>query len=70
MILKLNFGPKNVHTLIKFVSGLAKQAIWISRKNRVCAVGRVDPEQMTEGLLVACLRVEYACYQAVDKLKD
>lgn len=44
--------------MIKFISGLAKRAIWIFRMNRVPGVGCVDPEHMTKGPVAARLKME------------
>lgn len=67
------YGPnysqknKNVHTLINFLSGLAKLAIWKSRKNRVRGAGSEDASLMLTGLLTARLRGEFGFYKLTNK---
>ena len=58
---------KNVHTLINFMSGLAKLAIWKTRKNRVRGAGSEDVVMMLTGLLAARLRVEFEFYRLTKK---
>ena len=69
------YGPKyavkkkRVHVLMNFISGAAKLAIWITRKNQTRGAGSVDPVQATQGLVAARLRVEHAYYRTVDNLE-
>lgn len=68
------FGPryvaknKAVHTLLNFLSGTAKLAIWLTRRNRAQDQGAVEPAAMLEGLLKARLRVEHSYYRMTDNL--
>uniref|UniRef100_A0A3Q3ERM5 Reverse transcriptase domain-containing protein n=1 Tax=Labrus bergylta TaxID=56723 RepID=A0A3Q3ERM5_9LABR len=70
------FGPKysakkkTVHTLMNFLSGSAKLAIWLTRKNRAQGTGCVEPLLVLEGLLKARLKVEFAYYQMMDNVQD
>ncbi|KAK0140342.1 hypothetical protein N1851_022699 [Merluccius polli] len=58
------FGPKysakkkSVHTLVNFLSGSAKLAIWLTRRNRAQSVGSVEPVLVLKGLLKARLRLD------------
>ena len=58
---------KNVHTRINFMSGLAKLAIWKTRKNHVRGAGSEDVVMMLTGLLAARLRVEFEFYRLTKK---
>ena len=68
------FGPKycakkkDVHSLVNFVSGAAKLAIWLTRRNRAQSVGSVEPVLVLKGLLKARLRVEHAYYRMMDNV--
>lgn len=68
------FGPKycarekNIHTLINFVFGSAKLAIWLTRKNRMRSVGSVEPVPVLVGLLKARLKVEHAYFRTTDNV--
>ena len=70
-----SFGPKYcakkkpVHTLLNFISGSAKLAIWLTRKNQVQTVGSVEPVSVLRGLLKARLRVEHAYYKMMGTLQ-
>ena len=70
------YGPrysvkrKAVHTLINFISGQAKLAIWKTRKNRVRGVGTEDVMLMLTGMLAARLRVEFEFYKLINKTAD
>ncbi|KAJ3582193.1 hypothetical protein NHX12_015766, partial [Muraenolepis orangiensis] len=69
------FGPKysakkkGVHTLLNFLSGAAKMAIWLTRRNRVQGVGSVALLPVLRGLLRARLRVEYTYYHLMDNIQ-
>ena len=69
------FGPKycaqkkSVHTLVNFLSGSAKLAIWLTRKNGAQSVGSVEPVLVLKGLLKARLRVEHSYYQMMDDMQ-
>ena len=69
------FGPKyslrkkNIHTMINFISGTAKMAIWLTRKNKTEGAGSTNPVQVLEGLVAARLRVEFAFYKLTDNLE-
>ncbi len=54
--------------MLNFLSGSAKLAIWLTRKNRVQNVGSVDPVPVLEGLLKARIRVEHAYYRMTDNM--
>ena len=68
------FGPKycqrkkSAHTLINFISGAAKLAIWLTRKNQAQGIGSVEPVPVLEGLLKARLRVEHTYYRMTDNM--
>ena len=74
------FGPKysakkkSVHTLVNFLSGSAKLAIWLTCRNRAqSGTGlrvsvRVEPVLVLKGLLKARLRVEHTYYGSPDCL--
>lgn len=70
------FGPKysakkkSVWTLLNFLSGSAKLAIWLMRRNGAQNSGSVEPVQVLEGLLKARLRVEYAYYKVMDNRQE
>ena len=55
--------------MMNFISGVAKLAIWLTRKNKTGGVGSVDPVQVLQGLVAARLRVEHAYYRTVDNLE-
>lgn len=57
----------SVHTLINFLSDVAKLAVWLSRRNKIKGACSVDPNQMCKGLLAAHLRMEHT--YKLDKLK-
>lgn len=63
------FGPKycakkkTVHTLLNFLSGSAKLAIWLTRRSRAQNVGSVEPMPVLKGLLKARLRVEHTYFE-------
>lgn len=67
------YGPhysgknKTVHTLINFISGLAKLAVWKTRKNRARGEGSEDVVLTLTGLLAARLRVEFEFYRLTQK---
>ena len=69
------FGPKysakkkNVHTLMNFLSGVAKLAIWLTRRNQAQSSGSVELVPVLEGLLKTRLRVEYTYYQMMDNVQ-
>ncbi|KAJ3612006.1 hypothetical protein NHX12_020285 [Muraenolepis orangiensis] len=69
------FGPKysakkkGVHTLLNFLSGAAKMAIWLTRRNRVQGVGSGARLPVLRGLLRARLRVEYTYYHLIDNIQ-
>ena len=58
-----------MHTLINYISGTAKMAIWLTRKNKREGAGSIDPVQVMEGLVAARLRVEFAYYKLVDNVE-
>lgn len=68
------FGPrysvnkKAVQILINCISGIAKIAIWKTRKNRTEGLRSVDPVQTMKGLLSSRLRVEHAYFTLVDNM--
>ena len=70
------FGPrysakkKGVHTLINFLSGVAKLSVWISRKNRIKGSGSIDPEKMFKGFVAARLRVEHTFYETTGQMEE
>lgn len=60
---KYSARKKNVHTLLNFLSGMSKLAIWKTRQNRVRGGGSEDANLMLTGLLAARLRVEFGYYK-------
>jgi len=70
------FGPRycakerSVHQLISFVSGIAKLAIWKTRKNRVRGQGSEDVVAMVTGLMSARLRVDFNFYKLTGKTQE
>lgn len=70
------FGPKyqakkkSVYTLMNFLFGSAKLAIWLTRRNKTQNSGCVDLVPVFEGLLKSRLRVEFAFYKIMEKLQD
>ena len=58
-----------LHTLINFLSGSAKLAIWLTRKNLDQGVGSVQPLLVLQGLLKARLKIEHSYYKMVDNLQ-
>ncbi|KAJ3586333.1 hypothetical protein NHX12_012733 [Muraenolepis orangiensis] len=60
---------KGVHTLLNFVSGAAKLAIWLTHRNRVQGVGSVVLLPVLQELLRARLRVEHTYYHLIDKVQ-
>ena len=64
--LKYRFSQRGVVTLLNFVSGAAKLAIWKTRKNSIRRLqGSVDVMRM----LAARLRVEFAYYKLVNNIE-
>ncbi|KAL7389733.1 hypothetical protein ABVT39_008789 [Epinephelus coioides] len=69
------YGPKYTArrkaelTLMNFLLGSAKLAIWLTRKNRTLDCGAVDPVEVLRGLLKARLRVEFSYYQLMEDLQ-
>ena len=55
---------------MNFLSGSAKLAIWLTRRNRVQSIGSVEPVLVLKGLLKARLRVEHAYYQMMDDMLE
>ncbi|KAJ3614016.1 hypothetical protein NHX12_017593, partial [Muraenolepis orangiensis] len=74
-LILLIFGPKysakkkGVHTLLNFLSGAAKMAIWLTRRNRVQGVGSVALLPVLRGLLRARLKVEHTYYHLMDNIQ-
>ncbi|KAJ3599425.1 hypothetical protein NHX12_033388 [Muraenolepis orangiensis] len=60
---------KGVHTLLNFLSGAAKMAIWLTRRNRVQGVGSGALLPVLRGLLRARLRVEHTYYHLMDNIQ-
>lgn len=54
--------------LINFLSGIAKLAIWKTRKNKMLGQGSISAVPMFLGLVAARLKVEFAYYKLVDCL--
>ncbi|KAI4900412.1 hypothetical protein NFI96_009713, partial [Prochilodus magdalenae] len=52
-------------SLLNYVTGTAKLAIWKTRKNRAAGVGCVDPEVMLRYLMAGRIKVEYEYYRLV-----
>lgn len=65
------YGPrytekrKSQLTLLHFLSGTAKLAIWKSRKNKLLGQGSLDVLVIFKGLVAARLRIEHAYYTIV-----
>ncbi len=65
------YGPKyaasrkNMLTLLNFLSGTAKLAIWKSRKNKLLGQVSLNVLNMFMGLVAARLRIEHAYYKLV-----
>ena len=61
-------GPRYTHkgrekcVLLNFVFGLAKLAIWLTRRNSIRGNGSTDPVQMLRGMVAARVRAEYAFF--------
>uniref|UniRef100_A0A3P9LKP2 Reverse transcriptase domain-containing protein n=1 Tax=Oryzias latipes TaxID=8090 RepID=A0A3P9LKP2_ORYLA len=68
------YGPKylarkrRVHVLLNFLSGEAKLAVWLTRKNRIRGVGSDDVLFLFKRLLVARLNVEFGFYRLTHAL--
>ncbi len=65
------YGPKyaasrkNMLTLLNFLSGTAKLAIWKSRKNKLLGQVSLNVLNMFMGLVAARLRIEHVYYKLV-----
>ena len=68
------FGPKysakkkNVHTLLNFLPGSAKLAIWLTWKNQAQNAGSVELVPVLKGLIQARLRVEHSYYRLTNNV--
>lgn len=66
------YGPRYMEkrksqlTLLNFLSGTAKLAIWKSRKNKLLGQGSLDVLMIFKGLVAARLRIEHAYYKMVN----
>ena len=69
------FGPKYsvskkvIHTLLNFMSGMVKLAIWLTRRNKIKGAGSTDPVQVLTGMVAARLRVEHAYHKLTNNLE-
>ena len=69
------YGPrytavnKAVHVLLNFVSGQAKLAIWLSRKNRIKGLASDQVVPIMKGLIKARIKVEFEYYKLTDKME-
>ena len=57
-------------SLLNYVTGTAKLAIWKTRKNRAAGVGCVDPEVMLRYLMAGRIKVEHEYYRLVNRMED
>ncbi|KAK2897116.1 hypothetical protein Q8A73_013496 [Channa argus] len=68
------FGPKYcvkkraVHILMNWLSGSAKLAIWLTRRNQTQDTGSVQLVPVLKGLLKARLRVEFVYHRMIDDM--
>lgn len=68
------FGPKYcakrkvVNTLVNFLFGSSKLAIWLTCRNWAQSAGSVQPVPVLEGLLKTPLRVGHTYYQMMDNI--
>merc|ERR1712082_34436 len=65
---KYSVAKKTIHTMLNFMSGMAKLSIWITRRNKVKGSGSIDPVQVLTGMVSARLRVEHAYYTLTNNI--
>lgn len=70
MVLNTVSGRRVCNTLINFLCGSAKLAIWLTRKNQIQGAGCVLPVSVVEGLVKARLRVEHWYYRTTDNVVE
>ncbi len=66
---KYSASRKNMLTLLNFLSGTAKLAIWKSRKNKLLGEGSLNVLNMFMGLVAARLRIEHAYYKLIKRVE-
>jgi len=64
------YGPKyrekrKSQLILNFLSGIAKLAIWKSRKNKLSGQNSLDVLKIFKGLVAARLRIEHADYKII-----
>ena len=70
------FGPKYfakkkyVITLLNFLSGSAKLATWLTRRNRTQNSGSTNAMMVFQGILKARLTVEHTFYMMMENMQD
>jgi len=66
--LKYVAAKKKIMSLINFIVGEAKLAIWLTRKRKLKGECSVDPELMFKTLITARIRAEFAFYKMTNNV--